>query len=86
MVGDVTAGTVHNRITADVGHSDGNLDFLNGKAPPKRGLGVTGFPAQPASAASLGEWHYTIREQRQLQFAPATLTGDIRTIALNFPR
>ena len=54
MVGDVTAGTVHNRITADPGHSDGNLDFLNGKAPPKRGLGVTGFPARRRQSGVLG--------------------------------
>jgi hypothetical protein len=25
-----------------------------------------------ARATSLGEWHHTIRELRQLQFAPAT--------------
>ena len=54
MVGDVTTGTVHNRIAADVGRSDCNLDFMNGKAPPKRGLGVTGFPAQRRQCGVLG--------------------------------
>jgi len=39
-----------------------------------------------ARAASIDEWHYTIPELRQLQFAPAAITGDIRTIARNFAR
>jgi len=57
------------------------------KAPPKRGLGATGDPARRRHrAASFGEWHHTTPELRRLQFAPATDTGDIRTVARNFAR
>jgi len=39
-----------------------------------------------AKAASFDEWHHTTPDLCQLQFAPATVTGDIRTFARNFAR